>query len=140
MRTAGLVLVIDDDPVVRDVMRRILEADGFAVATAEDGDSGLSSFAEINPDLAIVDIVMPGKEGIATILDLREARPDARILAITGGGGFIASDLLRIAELIGADNSLKKPFTPAALLAMVKRCLVSLEADAPKEMPATPYQ
>ena len=68
---------------------------------------------------------MPGKEGIATILEMREAQPDARILAMTGGGSFAATEVLRIAELVGADNSLeKKPFAPTELVATVERCLV----------------
>ena len=117
------VLVIDDDPVVCSVVQHVLESDGFSVTSAGDAQSGISRFAELNPDLVIVDILMPGKEGIATILELREANPDARILAMTGGGNFAAGDVLRIAELLGADNGLKKPFAPATLLATVKSCL-----------------
>src|SRR5271156_2747059 len=123
--TMKSVLVIDDDPVMCSVVQRVLEGDGFAVAAAGDAQSGLSRFGELNPALVIVDILMPGKEGIATILELREADPDARILAMTGGGNFAASDVLRIAELLGADNSLKKPFEPAMLLATVRRCLAA---------------
>jgi len=119
------VLVIDDDPAVCLVMQHVLERHGFEVKTASDGLSGLSRFAELNPDLVIVDILMPGKEGIATILEMREARPEARILAMTGGGTFAANEVLRIAELIGADHSLKKPFAPAELVATVERCLAS---------------
>jgi DNA-binding response OmpR family regulator len=119
------VLVIDDDPVVCAVIERVLEGDGFSVTSAGDAQTGISRFTEMNPDLVIVDILMPGKEGMATILELREAKPDARILAITGGGNFAAGDVLRIAELLGADNSLKKPFEPSALLAVVRRCLVA---------------
>jgi DNA-binding response OmpR family regulator len=118
------VLVIDDDPVVCAVVERVLEGEGYRVTSAADAQTGISRFAELNPDLVIVDILMPGKEGMATILELREANPDSRILAMTGGGGnFAADDVLRIAELLGADNSLKKPFEPANLLATVKRCL-----------------
>jgi two-component system chemotaxis response regulator CheY len=117
------VLVIDDDPLFCRVVEEILGNDGYAVESAGDAQSGISRFGEMRPDLVMVDILMPGKEGIATILELREANPDARILAMTGGGNFAASDVLRIAELLGADNSLKKPFEPAALLATVKRCL-----------------
>ena len=121
----GSVLVIDDDPVVCTVVQRVLEKQGFAVSTAPDAQSGISRFAELNPDLVIVDILMPGKEGMATILELREAHPDARIMAMTGGGNFTASDVLRIAELLGADNSIKKPFAPKVLVSMVERCLAS---------------
>ena len=123
--TMKSVLVIDDDPVMCSVVQRVLEGDGFAVAAAGDAQSGLSRFGELNPDLVIVDILMPGKEGIATILELREANPDTRIMAMTGGGNFAAGDVLRIAELLGADNSLKKPFAPAKLLAMVRSCLAA---------------
>src|ERR1700733_12185787 len=103
------VLVIDDDPVVCAIVQRVLEGDGFSVSAAGDAQTGLSRFAELNPDLVIVDILMPGKEGIATILELREANPEARILAMTGGGNFAVSEVLRVAELVGADNSLEKP-------------------------------
>jgi len=119
------VLVIDDDPVFCAVVERVLESDGISVTSAGDAETGISRFGELNPDLVIVDILMPGKEGMATILELREANPQTRILAITGGGNFAANDVLRIAELLGADNSLKKPFEPAALLATVKRCLAA---------------
>lgn len=119
------VLVIDDDPVFCTVVEGILENDGYTVTTAGDAQTGITRFGELNPDLVIVDILMPGKEGMATILELREANPDTRILAITGGGNFAAGDVLRIAELLGADNSLKKPFEPTALLATVRRCLAA---------------
>jgi DNA-binding response OmpR family regulator len=119
------VLVIDDDPVFCAVVEGVLESDGYTVTSAGDAQTGITRFDELNPDLVIVDILMPGKEGMATILELREANPDARILAITGGGNFAAADVLRIAELLGADNSLKKPFEPAVLLATVKRCLAA---------------
>jgi DNA-binding response OmpR family regulator len=119
------ILVIDDDPAICLVMQHVLERHGFEVSTAFDGQSGVSRFAELNPDLVIVDILMPGKEGMATILEMREAQPEARILAMTGGGTFAAGEVLRIAELIGADNSLKKPFNPAELVATVERCLAA---------------
>lgn len=119
------VLLIDDDPVFCAVVERVLEADGYTVTSAGDAQTGIARFGELDPDLVIVDILMPGKEGMATILELREAKPNARILAITGGGNFAAADVLRIAELLGADNSLKKPFEPATLLETVRRCLAA---------------
>ena len=83
------------------------------MSAAGDAQSGLSAVSPSwSPDLVIVDILLPGKEGIATILEMREANPEARILAITGGGNFAAGEVLRIAELIGADNSLQKALRP----------------------------
>ena len=118
------VLVIDDDPVIRAVIQRVLECDGFSVCAVGDAQSGISRYAETKPDLVIVDILMPGKEGIATILELREANPEARIVAMTGGGAnFVAGEVLRVAELLGADHSLRKPFAPAELLTTVRNCL-----------------
>ena len=119
------VLVIDDDPVFCTVVQGILENDGYSVTSVGDAQTGISRFDALSPDLVIVDILMPGKEGMSTILELRESNPEARILAMTGGGNFAAGDVLRIAELLGADNSLKKPFQPADLLATVKRCLAA---------------
>ena len=119
------VLVIDDDPVFCQLVKGMLESAGYAVDLAGDAQTGISRFGELDPDLVIVDLLMPGKEGIATILELREAKPDARILAMTGGGNFAAADVLRIAELLGADNSLKKPFRPGVLLNTVERCLAA---------------
>jgi DNA-binding response OmpR family regulator len=123
--TLSSVLVIDDDPVFCKVVEGILAKAGYAVECAGDAQTGISRFGETQPDLVIVDILMPGKEGIATILELREENPDARILAMTGGGNFAAADVLRIAELLGADNSLKKPFDPEMLLTTVRRCLMA---------------
>jgi len=119
------VLVIDDDPVFCTVVQGILENDGYSVTSVGDAQTGISRFDALSPDLVIVDILMPGKEGMATILELREANPDARILAISGGGNFAAGDVLRIAELLGADGSLGKPVQPAALLAAVRNCLAA---------------
>jgi CheY-like chemotaxis protein len=79
------VLVIDDDVDVRWVIRRAVQADGHTVSEAGDGDEGLQRFAEQPPDLVITDILMPGREGIETIIELRRRRPELPILAISGG-------------------------------------------------------
>jgi len=105
------VLVIDDDPAMRSTLRRILERDDHEVHEAEDGDRGIRAFRARPTDVVITDIIMPGKEGIETILELREEAPGVRILVISGGGTMEAETMLDDATAIGADSSLAKPFT-----------------------------
>ena len=107
----GTILVIDDDPAMRSTLRRILERDGHEVREAGDGLAGLRVFRERPTDVVVTDILMPGKEGIETIVELREEAPDVKILVISGGGSFQVETVLDDAEAIGANASLAKPFT-----------------------------
>ena len=119
------ILLIDDHGSAREAMRRVLERAGYAVSTARDGDEGVNLFRQQLPDLVIVDMLMPEKEGVATILEIRAIQGEARVLAVSGGGVFVAADILRIAELMGADGTIQKPFSTAQLLGAVSRCLAS---------------
>jgi CheY-like chemotaxis protein len=92
------VLVIDDDSLVRDTTVRILEREGYQVVVASDGVRGLRVFRTEQPDLVITDIIMPEKEGIETIGEIRGDRPDAKIIAISVGGRIGNVDVLKIAE------------------------------------------
>jgi len=103
--------VIDDEPGMRGTMRRILERDGHEVREAENGSEGLRLFREQQADVVVTDLLMPDKEGIETIVELREEAPNVRILAISGGGAVGAESTLADAEALGADASLAKPFT-----------------------------
>ena len=107
----GRVLVIDDDPAIRGSIRKILEREGHDVREARDGDEGVRLFRHERVDVVVTDLIMPGKEGIETILELRENDPGVRILAISGGGTMLGESVLSDAEAIGADASLSKPFT-----------------------------
>jgi DNA-binding response OmpR family regulator len=118
-----LVLVIDDEPTIRQVVREILEDVGHAVIEAGDGKVGLWLFREMRPDLTIVDLFMPEKEGIETILDMRAASPTAKIIAISGGGRFGTTGLLDGTTDLGATATLAKPFRRDALLAAVTQAL-----------------
>src|SRR5579872_6774863 len=82
----GHVLVIDDDPVARVTMRAILEDQGYTVTCAANGKLGLNAFRMRRPDLVVTDIIMPEKEGIETILELRAVWPQGPIIAVSGGG------------------------------------------------------
>jgi len=79
------ILVIDDEYLVRDTLARLLRAKGCEVVTAADGEHGMTVFRSAAPDLVITDILMPEQEGIQTIRLMRHERPDAKIIAISGG-------------------------------------------------------
>lgn len=119
----GRVLVIDDDGAIRGTMRRILERDGHEVREAADGRAGLEWFRAEGADVVVTDIIMPDKEGIETIIELREASPDVRILAVSGGNGLGGNDRLLDARALGADASLPKPFTVDQLRQAVSELL-----------------
>src|SRR4051812_38765685 len=105
----SLALVIDDEAGIRNMVRRFLEEAGHEVIEAEGGIAGVRVFQERAPDLALVDLFMPKKEGIQTIREMRELRPDIRIIAMSGGGTF-KLDLLDGMEFLGASVTLRKPF------------------------------
>lgn len=117
------ILVIDDDPGMRATLAAILEDRGYAVIAAENGERGLAAFRCERPSLVITDIVMPVKEGLQTIRELREAQPEVRIIAISAGARLGRHDFLDIARRLGVWEIAAKPFDPDDLLAQVERCL-----------------
>jgi DNA-binding response OmpR family regulator len=120
----GRVLVIDDDAAMRGTMRKILERDGHEVLDAPDGRRGLEIFRREGADLVVTDLIMPEKEGIETIIELREESEGVRILAVSGGDHhFAGQDRLADAETLGADASLAKPFTVDQLREIVRELL-----------------
>jgi DNA-binding NtrC family response regulator len=117
------ILVIDDDVIVRETIVQILEDGGYQVLSAEDGKRGMAAFRAERPDLVITDIIMPEQEGIQTITEIRGVKPDAKIIAISGGGRIGNTDFLKIARHLGAFDAIAKPFDPDDLLSRVGRCL-----------------
>jgi len=117
------VLVIDDDPSFRRMIRMILTRMHHDVVEAQDGNEGVAKFKSEGPDLVISDIVMPDKEGIQTILEIRALAPEAKIIAMSGGGVSVGTGYLTAALKLGADLTLSKPFRPAELTAMVEQLL-----------------
>jgi len=102
------ILVIDDDPLVRRTMERLLQKSGYEVRLAVDGIEGLRAFRTQRPDLVITDIIMPQKEGLDTIRLLRTWSPDVKIIAISGGSGTSDADFLKKAAELGASAILAK--------------------------------
>ena len=114
------ILLVDDDEAVRDSIAVVLLAAGYLVDQAANGVDGMRMLRQYGPDLVITDILMPQKEGIEIIREIRAQAAETPIIAISGGGGDQA-DYLKMAQAFGANAALAKPFDPAALLALVER-------------------
>ncbi len=125
-----VILVIDDEQLIRLQVRTALELEGFIVHEAANGNEGLTRIALSVPDVVITDILMPDKEGIETILELRRRYPSIRIIAISGGGRTGNKDFLRTAKYLGADRTLAKPFALAELLKLTREVLAEAEDAA----------
>jgi DNA-binding response OmpR family regulator len=119
------ILIIDDDPAVQLSIQLSLEREGHRVVCASDGEQGLRAFASKAPDLVVTDLIMPNKEGIETIMQIRASDGKTPILAISGGGRLSNADFLKMAAKVGANAILPKPFEAQDLVAAVRRLLSS---------------
>ncbi len=109
------VCVIDDNPLMLSHIEEMLTGLGHDVVTASDVDTGLRC-AETQPsDIAVVDILMPERDGLNFIMEIRQRRPGIRVIAISGGGGLGAGALLSMASGLGAQATLVKPFSATDL-------------------------
>jgi two-component system, OmpR family, response regulator ResD len=119
----GSVLVVDDEPTITEVVSRYLERAGYSAHVAADGPAALQVAAETRPDLVVLDLMMPGMDGLEVMRLLRERQP-VLIILLTAKGE--QSD--RIAGLrLGADDYVVKPFSPAELVARVDAVLRRVE-------------
>lgn len=119
----GHILIIDDEPQIRRMLRNWCEAEGYEVVEASDGREGIQSFRKHLSDVIITDIVMPNTEGVETIVTLKKEFPDVKIIAISAGGQFQHQGYLELARLFGADHAFEKPFTKQDLMAAVRQLM-----------------
>ncbi|CAN5913779.1 response regulator transcription factor [soil metagenome] len=117
---APTVVVIDDEDLVREVVSDYLTRDGFRVVGAADGVRALAVIEQQQPALAIVDIMLPGRDGLSLVRELREAGSTLPIILLTARGDEI--DRVMGLEL-GADDYVTKPFSPRELVARVRSVL-----------------
>lgn len=103
------ICLIEDDELVRERIALQLSDLGHEVLQADDGEHGLKMIEHDRPDVAIIDILMPGKDGLETITAIRRLRPDIRIIAVSGGGRVGPRIYLDLAKQVGADATLVKP-------------------------------
>jgi DNA-binding response OmpR family regulator len=121
------ILVIEDDDVMRELMRMTLEKNGYEVATAEDGVSGYDAALFLKPDLIVTDIRMPGADGIHVVRRVRDTTSLERtpILVTTAFGTGTATFSLQL----GANGFEPKPLDPRSFLATVKRLLADRDTQ-----------
>jgi DNA-binding response OmpR family regulator len=117
------ILVIDDDPHVSGFLHALLTREGYEVELAADGAKGLKAFEAAPSDLVITDIIMPEREGIEVITQLRKLSPSTRIIAISGGGRMGPDAYLPLARNLGASRAFAKPLDKNELLAAVRELL-----------------
>lgn len=117
------ILIIDDDQQIRILLRKMLESDGYSVDEAADGRAGFAMYTAEPQDLVITDLIMPEREGLETIRDLRLYNPEVKIIAISGGGSLPADNYLYMAECFGAERIFRKPFRVEDILTAVRELL-----------------
>jgi len=117
------ILVMDDDEVLRGALRVVLEAAGYDVLDAGDGEAGLRLQREQGADLVLVDIFMPKRDGLGVIQALRASDAQPKIVAMSGGGHTGQQEVLKSAAAVGASRTLRKPFQPRELLTAIREVL-----------------
>jgi len=123
------ILVIDDEPFVLEALKRVLASSAVVVIGAANADAGLTAIAESPVDLVIIDVILPGMDGVAAIKMIRRDYPGVRIIAISGGGNFglnaylpeaiSTTAYLAACKAAGADGILAKPFETSELRALI---------------------
>lgn len=117
------ILIIEDDLLVRGVVRDVLEEAGHQVDEASDGEEGVARYGTRRFDLVITDILMPKRGGLNVIREIRRLRPRAKVIAISGGGKDGKLSFLSTARSFGGVVTLAKPFQHQELLAKVGELL-----------------
>jgi YesN/AraC family two-component response regulator len=120
-----LILIIDDEPQIRSMLKLMLERDGYEVAEAPDGIEGIRVYRQKPADLVITDLIMPNKDGIGMIIDLKKEFPNAKIIAMSGGGLNKPEGYLKGAKKLGAACTLTKPIDRDEMLRTIKDVLQS---------------
>ena len=113
------ILLIDDEKSILKMLKKLLELNNYDVAVAENGNEGIKLYQKFTPDIVVTDLIMPDKEGLETIRELKEIDPDVKIIAMSGGGNSDPKMYLSFAEQFGAAKVLKKPIDNDKLLSAI---------------------
>jgi CheY-like chemotaxis protein len=114
------ILIVDDDPLQREILSEMLAGAGYACRTAEDGEVAIERLSEAPADLVVLDMLMPNKEGIETLREIRRRWPATRVVMVSTGTRVMpAHSLLHAATSLGADAGVAKPLRAADFLPLV---------------------
>ncbi len=113
------ILVVDDNLAFLEIQTEYLRRAGHDVTPATNGIEAMNRIESHTFDLVITDLIMPDKEGVQVIMEIRKKYPSVKIIAMSGGGRVNAEDYLAIARRLGAARTLSKPFTGEELLTAV---------------------
>jgi CheY-like chemotaxis protein len=117
------ILVADDDAMVREVLRQLLESQGWTVAEASNGREAIESFRRQPSQLLITDIIMPEDDGYETCLQLKRKHRNLKVIAISGGDFLLPGKYLALANGIGVDRTFAKPFKNAEIVSAVRELI-----------------
>lgn len=123
VKAMATILVVDDDRQICSLLKQALEEQGYSVESALNGMEGIKGYRSHPADLIILDILMPEKEGLETILDLRREFPKVKIIAMSGGSDRAKLNLLDLARRLGAQYTIDKPFQLQSITDLVKKAL-----------------
>lgn len=119
------ILIVEDVADTRHVMEEVLSKLGHSIDTANDGEDAEIYMSTFPYDLVITDILMPNKNGFELIRSIKKQAPETKILAISGGGQYVQSDLTTTLASLESNQALKKPFTKVELVNAVNELLTA---------------
>ena len=120
------ILIIDDEPHILLMLKKMLERAGYEIDLASNGKEGLALFQNKPSDLVITDIIMPEKEGLETIREMRRIQSELKIIAMSGGGKISAENYLETAKIFGASRIIEKPFSQQDMVSAARELLGSV--------------
>jgi CheY-like chemotaxis protein len=120
-----VLLIADDDAMVRATLRRMAEDIGYIVRAVANGALACEVCRVETVDVALIDIIMPGEDGIMALSEIRAVHPRLPVIMMSGGGRTGNTDLLRLAERVGADAVLRKPFESRELIEAIEQATIS---------------
>lgn len=126
------ILVVDDESIVLDSCRRVLGAEGFEVSAVISADEAIKTIANEKPSLLLIDVKMPGRDGMYLMREVKERWPDIPVIVMSG---YATRETIAEAAEIGAASFIAKPFTPEELLKTVQKVIQKEENYGKEEGP-----
>ena len=117
------ILIVDDEVGIRNLMRAILENEGYSVLEGSNGNEAILQYGKYTPDLVITDLLMPGKDGIEALFEIRQMNGKAKVIALSGGGRICPENYLNYAMKLGAIATIEKPFTSEEFLMVINQTM-----------------